>query len=212
MVEILGSFFSMIFGNNVRVATTIISMFPIIELKGAIPVGVSQEFWGDNALSELQSFGYSLFGSCVVVPIIALVFIPIINYMKSTKTFKKIALVIEGKVSKSRDKIQIISKDGGVSKKNTILKMLGVFLFVSFPIPLTGVWTGTCIAVSLGLKFWQIVISCILGNVVAGIFVMFVCSAFPQFTSIIFLIVLAIVIVLFMLLLVKIFRRKKTET
>ena len=32
-------------------------------------------------------------------------------------------------------------------------KMLAVFIFVAIPLPLTGVWTGTCVAVIIGLKY-----------------------------------------------------------
>ena len=212
MIEGLGKFFVTIFGRNSWLATTIISMFPIIELKGAIPVGVSREFWGDNALSEPKAFLFSLLGSCLVVPIIALIFKPVISYMKQTKVFKRVALVIEDKVKSSSKRITINSEDGGRSStKKTILKMLGVFGFVAIPLPLTGVWTGTCIAVCLGLRFWQTVLSVVLGNIVAGFLVTTVCTLFPNFTSILFLIVLAIVIVLLLIMLIKVLTTKKTK-
>lgn len=212
MIEGLGKFFVTIFGSNSWLATTIISMFPIIELKGAIPVGVSREFWGDNALSEPKAFLFSLLGSCLVVPIIALIFKPVISYMKQTKVFKRVALVIEDKVKSSSKRITINSEDGGRSStKKTILKMLGVFGFVAIPLPLTGVWTGTCIAVCLGLRFWQTVLSVVLGNIVAGFLVTTVCTLFPNFTSILFLIVLAIVIVLLLIMLIKVLTTKKTK-
>ena len=212
MIEGFGKFFVTIFGSNSWLATMIISMFPIIELKGAIPVGVSREFWGENALSEPQAFLFSLIGSCLVVPLIALIFKPVITYMKQTKIFKKLALVIEDKVNSSTNRLAIKSADGGKSRwKTTILKMLGVFAFVAVPLPLTGVWTGTCIAVCLGLRFWQTVVSVVLGNIVAGFLVTTVCTLFPNFTSILFLIVLALVIVLLLIMLIKVLTTKKTK-
>ena len=81
-------------------------MFPIIELKGAIPVGMSVDFWGEYALSERSAFIFSLIGSCLVVPILAVVFKPVIRWMLSTRLFKKIATVIEDKVKKSSSKIE----------------------------------------------------------------------------------------------------------
>lgn len=210
MIEFFGRIFSVIFGSNSWLATLIISMFPIIELKGAIPVGVSREFWGENALTEIQAFIFSLIGSCLVVPLIALIFKPILEFMKQTSTFKRVALVIENKVQTSTDKIKTKTQDGGSAKK-TIFKMLGVFGFVAIPLPLTGVWTGTCIAVCLGLRFWQLVLSVMLGNIVAGFLVTTVCTLFPNFTSVLFLIVLAIVIVLLLVMLIKVLTTKKTE-
>ena len=212
MIEFFGNIFAVVFGSNSWLATMIIAMFPIIELKGAIPVGVSNEFWGIHALSESQAFIFSLIGSCLVVPLIALGFKPIINYLKKTKIFKKLALVIEDKVKSSSDRITAKSEDGGISsRQKTILKMLGVFTFVAIPLPLTGVWTGTCIAVSLGLNFWQSVVSVILGNIVAGVLVTFVCTMFPQITSMLFLIVLAIVVVLLLIMIIRVISTKKTK-
>ena len=210
MINFFGKIFAVIFGSNSRLATIVIAMFPIIELKGAIPVGVSREFWGDSVLTEPQAFVFSLIGSCLVVPIIALVFRPIINYMKQSKIFKKFALFIEEKVRVSSSRIGANSLDGG-SCKRTILKMLGVFGFVFIPLPLTGVWTGTCIAVFLGLKFWQVVLSVVLGNIVAGVLITFVCAMFPNFTSILFLIVLAFVIVMLLSMVVKLLVTKKSR-
>ncbi len=210
MVEFIGKIFVQIFGSNSALATLIISMFPIVELKGAIPLGVSIDFWGDNALTETQAFIFSLIGSCLVVPIIALVFKPIINYMKQTKIFKRFALVIEEKVRSSSSKIITKSEDGG-SKRKIILKMLGVLGFVAVPLPLTGVWTGTCIAVCLGLKFWQTVLSVVFGNIIAGFLITCVCSIFPNFTSILFLVVMAIVIVMLLIMIIKVVSSKRTK-
>ena len=209
MIDFFGRVFSVIFGGNSWLATIVIAMFPIIELKGAIPVGVSREFWGDNVLTEPQAFLFSLIGSCLVVPLIALLFTPILEYMKRTRVFKKTARVIEEKVQRSTARINTKTQDGGRGK--TILKMLGVFGFVAIPLPLTGVWTGTCIAVCLGLKFWQTIVSVVLGNIVAGLLVTTVCTIFPNFTSILFLIVLAIVIVLLLIMLIKVLTTKKTK-
>ena len=41
MIEIIGSVFAYIFGDLSWLATVLVAMFPIIEVKGAIPIGVS---------------------------------------------------------------------------------------------------------------------------------------------------------------------------
>ena len=212
MISVFSDFFVSIFGGNSWLATMIISMFPIIELKGAIPVGMSVDFWGNAALSETEAVIFSLIGSCLVVPILAVVFKPIIVWMKRTKLFRKVAVVVEEKVKKSSVKVENKIQDGGTgSNKSTIIKMLGVFLFVAVPLPMTGVWTGTAMAVCLGLKFWQIVVSAVLGNIVAGVLITAVCSVFPQFTSILFLIVLSIVLVVLITMIIKIIFSKRTK-
>ena len=91
MTEFIENIFSSIFGNNVILATILIAVVPIIELKGAIPFSMSSQIWGTNALSLVSAFLYGLLGSCLVVPILALIYTPIINWLKKTKLFKKLA-------------------------------------------------------------------------------------------------------------------------
>lgn len=55
MTEFIGKVLSLIFGGNSGLATFIISMFPLIELKGGIPIGMSKEFFGNNALEGIES-------------------------------------------------------------------------------------------------------------------------------------------------------------
>ena len=56
-------------------------------------------------------------------------------------------------------------------KSQTLLKQIGVFVFVAIPLPMTGVWTGSAIAVFLGLKFREAVLPVIVGNLVAGLII-----------------------------------------
>jgi len=212
VVELLGSFFATIFGEHSIIATIIISMVPLIELKGGIPVGMSTDFWGNNALNGTQGFLYALLGSCLVVPIIALIFTPILNWLKRTKMFRKIGEMIDNKVKKHTKGIEEKVDSEKTSSKKVWIKSLAVFAFVAVPLPLTGVWTGTCVAVAIGLKFWQTCLSVILGNVLAGLIIVFVCSVFPQFTTVLFLIFLGIIALLLIAGVVKYFiSRKKNK-
>ena len=203
MAEILGGFFASIFGSQSLLATIIIAMFPIIELKGAIPIGMSTDYWGEFALNGTEAFIYSMLGSCLVVPIIALVFTPILNFLKRTKVFRKIATFIEEKVNKHSKDLDSKVEKSDTKKNKTFFKCFLIFLFVAVPLPLTGVWTGTCVAVIVGLKFWQTVVSVVLGNIVAGIIIVTVCAIFPNFVTILSLGFLAIVLLIFVFLIVK---------
>lgn len=213
MSELIGRVFSFVFGSHSMIATILISMFPIIELKGAIPIGMSEVYWGEFALNGTEAFLFSLLGSSLVVPIIALIFTPILNFLKKTKLFKRLGEYIDEKVKKHSAKIT--EKADGESGKNggkTFIKCLLIFGFVAIPVPLTGVWTGTCVAVAIGLKFWQTVLSVVLGNIVAGLIIVFVCSIFPEFTTILSIIFLAIVLVLLLAVVFKVcFSKKKID-
>jgi len=61
MTELIGEIFSTIFNGNVALATVIVSMVPIMELKGGIPFGMSKAFWGDLALSRWEAFWWAYF-------------------------------------------------------------------------------------------------------------------------------------------------------
>ena len=91
MTEFLNNLFANVFGENIILATILISMVPIIELRGAIPFATSTGFWGNIAMDNWTAFGWSLLGSSLIVPLVALIFIPIINWltaqMKILKSF-----------------------------------------------------------------------------------------------------------------------------
>lgn len=207
MTEAIRNLFANIFGDHVILATIIIAMLPIIELRGAIPFAMSIDFWGSNALSNISAFLWSFVGSSLVVPILALIFIPIINWLKKTKWFSGIATKIESRIKSKTDKINQDAEDKSqvnteqvapeISKKHRKkmwLKALGLFSFVAVPLPLTGVWTGTCVGVMLGFNFWQTCGIVIAGNLVAGLIITFVCSIFPAFTTIILYVFIGVVV------------------
>ena len=179
MVEAIQNFFSQLFGNNAILATILIAMVPIIEVKGAIPFGMSQALFGVHALGSFPAFLYALLGSSIIVPLLAIIYKPVINWLKGTKLFRKIGEKIENRVNARKEKIgdkisQLNSADEKKRKRNiTVIKILGVFSFVALPLPFTGVWTGTCLAVALGLSFTTICLVVIIANAISGLLVTF---------------------------------------
>ena len=91
--------------------------------------------------------------------------------MKKIKWFNKLAVKVENYFQDKAE--ETLEENNGVQKKKngTFLKQLGVFIFVAIPLPMTGVWTGTAIAVFLNLKFKQAVLPVIIGNLVAGLII-----------------------------------------
>ena len=90
MTEAISTFVSELFKDNVVLATILIALIPLIELKGAIPFGMSVEFWGDAALKAWPAFFYAFLGGAIVTVILTFVFKPIYNAVKDKKFFKKI--------------------------------------------------------------------------------------------------------------------------
>ena len=223
MTEIIAEIFSKIFNDNVVLATMLVSMIPIMELKGGIPFGMSDAFWGANALGRWQAFWSAYLGCSIVVVVLYFAFTPIMRILRKTKIFKGLANYIENKINTQSTKIERkedVARENAVSndeegiqeqhaKKKKIYKLFGVFIFVAIPLPLTGVWMGSCLAVALGLNFWETIATCVLGNFVAGIIISTICVMFPNFTHwliYIFLILVAIFI------LIEIIRKKLNKS
>ena len=215
MTEFIENIFSSIFGNNVILATILIAIIPIIELKGAIPFSMSPEIWGSFALPYWEAFIYGLIGSSFIVPILALLYVPIINWLKKTKLFKTLAEKLENRVNSKKQNIETKAEEITDEKSNKkqnkkrvydkkfFLKLFGVFAFVAIPLPLTGVWTGTCIAVALGLGFWWTCLSVITGNVVAGLLITLASTLFGDATMIFVYILLGVILIALLFTIIK---------
>ncbi len=149
--------------NNDRLTIFIISMLPIIELRGAIPVAIKM------GLSWYQAFGFAFLGSIIVAPILLLILMPILNAMKKIKIFRGLANAVESLFQSKAESVRKKAKKADSKNTEDIIKMVGVFLFVAIPLPLTGVWTGTAVAVFLGLGFWKSLLAVSLGNISSGL-------------------------------------------
>lgn len=216
MSEWIKELFVTIFGSNSWLATIIISMVPIVELRGAIPFGAATNFWGDNALKLWESFLFSLLGSTLVCVLLTFLFWPILKWLKQTKIFKKIAEFIEKKLSKNAEGIKRKTQSEKDAKKIKWLKIIGIWGFVAIPIPLTGVWTGTCLALFIGLNKKQTMVSVISGNVVAGLLMTLISYFFKDNTMIVFyaFFILVGIFILYEVIkmLIKKFKAKKSLT
>ena len=195
MTEWLKNLFVSIFGTNSSLATLIISMVPIIELRGAIPFGSAVSLWGENALPLWKSFLFSVLGCSIVCVILTFLFWPLFKWLKSTKGFKKLANAIENKLNRSSKSINDKVQEEKNEKKTRLIKWLGVFVFVAIPLPLTGVWTGTCVALFIGLSKKDTMLSVILGNMVAGLIMLVISYFFADNTMIVLWFFLALVAV-----------------
>ncbi len=200
MGEILLNFFKSVTDNS-ELITLLVSMFPLIELKGAIPIGTGLGL--ELITSALLAYSGS---SLIVIPIFFLL-IPIFNLLKKIKFVKKIILKIE---SVFEDKAKKVSKNATDKPETQVKKflMLALFIFVAVPFPVTGVWTGTAIAVFLNMKFSDAFLPIILGNLVAGIIITIITFFFQAYVDIIITILLIIAIIMLTIFIVKLIKSK----
>ena len=76
-------------------------------------------------------------------------------------------------------------------------KFLGLFVFVSVPLPMTGAWTGSCVGSFLDFPVWKASLAVFFGNIVAGLILMTIAYFLPRQYADVFLygfVVLAIAI------------------
>lgn len=138
-----------------ELATVLISMLPIVELRGAIPVAI-----GSYHLSVMQSFLWAVAGNMVPAFFVLYFF---------EKFYQFITLHVNGAkrffdwlFERTRKKFNHHYDKHGA---------LALLLFVAIPLPMTGVWTASIAAFLLGLKA-RVAVPYLLGGVIiAGIIV-----------------------------------------
>lgn len=138
---------------TIELTVLLTAALPVIELRGAIPVGIAL------GLSPVHAAVISFVGSMLPVPLILFSIRPVFNYLKNTRRFKKVV-----------DKFT----DRSIGNNNKIQKygVLGLILIVAIPLPGTGVWSGSLAAALLDIRFKWAFSAIFIGNLIAAVFVL----------------------------------------
>ena len=147
LVKSLVDLFSVL---NKDVVVFIISMLPLLELRGGLLAASILN------VSFLPGYILSILGNVLPIPFLLLFLEKILNWLGKFKSTKKIVNKFEKKVLSKKDQID---KYG----------YIGLMLFVGIPLPGTGAWTGTLAASLLNLDFKKSVLAIMGGVVLAGI-------------------------------------------
>ncbi len=132
--------------------TFILGMCPIIEIRGAIPVGVGM------GLSYFEAFLIGFIGNIIPIYFIVKYIGPIFNFLGRIKIFKKIIDWASQKATKNIEQ----------SEKLQNFTALGLYLFVAIPLPGTGAWVGSLIANFLHVPLKKAWLPLVLGVLTAG--------------------------------------------
>ena len=204
-------FISNLIGNDLW-ATVIMSAIPLIELKGGIVY--ARAFFG-----FFESLGLAYAGSTAMFFPVFFLLIPILNLLKKIKWFNGLANKAESYVQEKAESALEKRKAKGKNSKmsETFVKQLAVFIFVAIPLPMTGVWTGTAIAVFLNLKFKDAVLPVAIGNLVAGLIISAlaeICLAFGNIAVLDYILyaLFGLAVILLIITIIKVVTQKpKTE-
>lgn len=173
----------------------IISMLPIVELRGAVPIGAVLD------IPFYLNFILAVVGNIIPVPLI-LLFIPkLLDLMERVKIFKPIVRWLRGKADKHSKKVLVdevsdakpeetaeicgeaqtkpeetvegcdkaADEQTAGTRKMTKSIFIALMLFVALPIPGTGAWTGSLVASLFDLPKKESFLAVLLGVLICGV-------------------------------------------
>lgn len=130
----------------------LLSMIPVTELRGAIPIGIALD------LNPVGVYIASVAGSTIVAIPLILTFRHILHFLRSKKIFSKLVSKIDNKIEYGKKKLKSVS-------------IIGIILFVGIPLPTTGTWTASAVASILKMRIKDGLLGVLIGNMVAGVIV-----------------------------------------
>lgn len=125
------------------------AMVPVVELRGAIPMGVAA------GLSPALACVTAILGNLVPVPLIILLVRRIFDWLRGTKVFGP---RIEWLERRAHLKGRLVRK----------YRLLGLMILVGIPLPGTGAWTGALVAAMLNIRMRSALPAIFLGLLIAG--------------------------------------------
>ena len=137
------------------IATIIISMVPVIELRGGIPYGVG------FGLPYWEAFIAAFIGNMIPIPFILLLLRRIFAWLK---TYDKTRGLVEKLEQRAHLKGEKVAK----------YRNIGLFILVAIPLPGTGAWTGALVASVLDIRMKKALPIIALGVLTAGLIVLLI--------------------------------------
>ncbi len=131
----------------------LISMLPIVELRGSIPVAIAV-----LGMSWQEAVPLAILGNMIPIPFLLLFlewFLKLISRYRWGKRFT------DWLYARTLSKGKMVERNAE----------LGLIVFVGIPLPGTGGWTGALAAKVFGLNFWKSFICVFLGVLLAGLIV-----------------------------------------
>lgn len=130
----------------------ILSMVPVTELRGAIPIGIALD------LNPIGVYIASVLGSTIVAIPLVLAYRHVVKFLKDRRVFLSLLSKVDNKIETSMKKMKAVS-------------LIGIVLFVGIPLPTTGTWTAAAIASILRMRLVEALSGIFIGNIVSGLIV-----------------------------------------
>lgn len=133
--------------------TVLVSMIPVVELRGGIPFGVAA------GLSVPVAYLAAVIGNLLPIPFIIVYIRRIFQWLR--RHFPKLNNMVDALERKAHLKGRLVTK----------YKYLGLAIFVAIPLPGTGAWTGALAAAFLDMPLRKAIPSVTIGVLVAGMII-----------------------------------------
>ena len=130
--------------------TMLVSMIPVIELRGGLPFGVAL------GLPYYLAFPAAVIGNLIPAPFI------IVYIRRIFELLRRYLPSLNGLIDKLEKKAHL------KGKKVQKYQYVGLWLFVAIPLPGTGAWTGSLAAAFLGMRLKKAMPAVVLGVLTAG--------------------------------------------
>ena len=148
----------------------LISVLPLIELRGAIPVGAALGLpWYINA-------PLAVFGNMLPIPFILLFITKIFDWMAKFKFFRPVIEWLRKKANKHSSKVlrdsakeETDSTETYTDRKMSTGIFVALLLFVALPVPGTGAWSGALVAALFNLPKKQSFLAILIGVIVCSV-------------------------------------------
>ena len=137
------------------VFTMLVSMVPVVELRGGVPFGVAL------GLPPWAALIAGIIGNMIPIPFIVVYIRRIFQWMR--RRIPRLGQLVDRLEKKAHLK----------GRKVTKYKYLGLFIFVAIPLPGTGGWTGALVAAFLNMPLRKALPSIFAGVVTAGLIMTF---------------------------------------
>lgn len=137
------------------VFTMLVSMVPVVELRGGVPFGVAL------GLPPWAALIAGIIGNMIPIPFIVVYIRRIFQWMR--RRIPRLGQMVDRLEKKAHLK----------GRKVTKYKYLGLFIFVAIPLPGTGGWTGALVAAFLNMPLRKALPSIFAGVVTAGLIMTF---------------------------------------
>ena len=142
-------------GFSKELVVLFIAVLPIFELRGALPVAINLFHF-----PWYYALLLAIIGNLLPVPFILLLLNTISRLLSKIGIFNR---MLQWFFERTKRRGKIVEK----------YERIGLMLFVAIPLPVTGAWTGSIVAVLLRLKFRHALLSIFAGILIAGVIVTF---------------------------------------